>query len=145
MHAVERLDRPRWGPVSFRRIADQRGDLTVIESSLDIEFDIARVYYLYNVPVAAERAGHAHRALDQVYLALNGSFDVHLDDGSVRETVTLNRPDQGLYIRPGVWRTIDNFVESSVCFVLASALYNEDDYIRSYDDFQAYLRRKQVE
>jgi oxalate decarboxylase/phosphoglucose isomerase-like protein (cupin superfamily) len=128
----------KWERISFSRIADERGCLSVIEGGNDIDFNIARVYYLYDLPEGAERAAHAHRDLHQVYLPMSGSFDVHLTDGSTAETITLDRPNCGVLIRPGVWRRIDNFSSGAVCFVLASEVYTEEDYIRNYDEFVRY-------
>lgn len=128
----------KWNKISFPQISDERGCLSVVEGGIDIDFAIARVYYLYDLPEGAERAAHAHRQLHQVYLATSGSFDVHLTDGRVSETITLDKPNCGLLIRPGVWRRIDRFSPGAVCFVLASHLYLEEDYIRNYDDFMRY-------
>ena len=129
----------QWRLVPFKRIADERGSLTPVEGGTDIAFDIARVYYIYDVPSGSERAGHAHLALQQVYLALSGSFDVWLDNGSKIECQTLNRPDMGLYIGPGVWRDIRNFSSGAVCLVLASLPFDEADYLRTYAEFQRYI------
>jgi dTDP-4-dehydrorhamnose 3,5-epimerase-like enzyme len=118
-------------------ISDRRGNLTFVESSRQVPFDIRRVYYLYDVPGGEMRAGHAHRALQQLVIALSGSFDVLLDDGSTRRTVTLNRAHKGLLMSNSVWREISNFSSGSVCMVLASMEYDESDYIRDYDDFLA--------
>lgn len=127
-----------WRPVEFRRIADHRGNLTPVESRVDVPFAIERSYFIYDVPSGSHRAGHAHLNLQQVYLAVAGSFDVHLEDGGRRETITLNRPNVGIWIGPGVWREIDNFSSGAVCLVFASALFDEADYIREYSDFQRY-------
>jgi hypothetical protein len=118
-------------------VSDPRGSLCVAESGRDIPFEIQRVYYLYDVPSQSTRAGHAHKALHQLLIALSGSFDVHLHDGSHKETVTLNRPNRGLLIGPMQWRDIDNFSSGAVCLVLASHHYDEADYIRDFDDFLA--------
>ena len=126
---------PNWSVLPLNRIVDHRGSLAVIEGGRDIDFDIRRTYHLYDVPSGSERAGHAHKALHQLYLAPAGSFDVHLEDGAVAQTITMNRPNIGLRIRPRVWRTIDNFSSGSVCFVLASDHFSESDYVRSHDEF----------
>lgn len=118
-----------------------KGNITVIENKNLIPFDIERVYYLYDVPGGEERGGHAHKELSQLVIAASGSFDVVLDDGSTKRTVTLNRPYQGLYIVPGIWRELNNFSSGSVCLVLASRKYDETDYIRDYSDFQQYKNR----
>lgn len=131
-------DTKKWGKISFARITDERGCLSVVEGRADIDFDIARVYFLYNLAQDAVRAAHAHRELHQIYLAMSGSFNVHLTDGLVSETVTLDKPNCGLVIRPGVWRKIDKFSPGAVCLVLASDIYREEDYIRDYDEFVKY-------
>ncbi len=121
-------------------ISDPRGNLSVIESGDHVPFDIARVYYLYDVPSGSVRAGHAHLALHQLLIAVAGSFDVRLHDGVSEERVTLNRPHIGLHIGPMRWREIDNFSSGSVCLVLASTVYDEADYIRDFDTFLARAR-----
>ncbi|MDB5443571.1 MAG: fdtA [Phenylobacterium sp.] len=121
-------------------VSDPRGNLCFAESSRHLPFDIARVYFLYDVPSGSMRAGHAHLALQQLLLPLSGSFDVRLHDGRREDRVTLNRPHRGLLIRPGIWREVDNFSSGAICLVLASAHYDEADYIRDFDDFLAYAR-----
>ncbi len=121
------------------KVNDHRGNLTFVESQLHVPFDIKRVYYVYDVPGGAHRAAHAHKALHQLYIAISGSFDVHLDDGHRQRTVTLNRSHYGLYICPMVWRHIDNFSSNSVLLVLASELYDEADYIRDRAEFDRAL------
>ena len=123
------------------KISDKRGNLTFIESSNHIPFDIMRVYYLYDVVGGAERGKHAHKNLHQFVVAISGSFDVTLDDGREKKKFQLNRSYFGLYICPMMWRGIDNFSSGSVCLVLASELYDEQDYIRDYDDFIAIATR----
>lgn len=121
--------------VDLPKISDPRGNLTFIEAGRHIPFDIKRVYYLYDVPGGAERGGHAHKALHQLIIAMSGSFDVVLDDGSDKKRIHLNRSYNGLYICPMIWRELDNFSSGSVCMVLASNSYDEDDYFRDYADF----------
>lgn len=116
-------------------ISDPRGNLTYVESSRQIPFDIRRVYYLYDVPGGAHRAGHAHKTLQQVIIAVSGSFDVTLDDGKAKARFHLNRSYQGLYIAPMVWRDIDNFSSGAVCMALASDWFDEADYYRDRDMF----------
>lgn len=111
-----------------------RGNLSVIEKDC-VPFSIERVYYLYDVPSTAYRGGHAHKELLQVLLPLSGSFDVMLKDGKETKIVTLNKPNKGLLIVPGIWRELDNFSSGAVCLVLASQVYKEDDYIYDYDTF----------
>jgi hypothetical protein len=122
-------------------VADPRGNLCFAESNRHVPFDIERVYYLYDVPSGSTRAGHAHLALNQVLIAVSGSFDVKLHDGTKEEVVTLNRPNRGLHIGPSTWREIENFSSGSVCLVFASLPYDESDYIRDFADFQAFVRR----
>ena len=116
-------------------IADTRGNLTFVEGNEHIPFDIKRVYYLYDVPGGAARGGHAHKNLQQIIIALSGSFDVLLDDGVDTKTYTLNRAFQGLYLSNMVWRELDNFTSGAVCMVLASEHYDENDYYRDYEEF----------
>jgi hypothetical protein len=122
------------------RIHDPRGNLTFIEGGRHIPFTIRRVYYLYDVPGGAERGGHAHKELEQLIVAMSGSFDVILDDGHEKKRFHLNRSYFGLYICPMIWRELDNFSSGSVCMVLASNFYDEADYYRDYDQFLTALR-----
>ena len=121
--------------IELPKIHDPRGNLTFIESDEHIPFDIQRVYYLYDVPGGAERGGHAHKGLHQLIIAMSGSFDVLLDDGKEKRTFHLNRSYNGLYVCPMIWRELDNFSSGSVCMVLASNRYDEDDYYRDYANF----------
>ena len=121
--------------LEFPRVNDPRGALTFIENNQHIPFALKRVYYLYDVPGGTVRAGHSHRALQQVLIAMSGSFDVHVDDGVNRKTFRLNRSYRGLYIPSMLWREVDNFSSGSVCMSLASEFYDEADYYRSYSDF----------
>ncbi|CEG09870.1 TDP-4-oxo-6-deoxy-alpha-D-glucose-3, 4-oxoisomerase [Afipia felis] len=118
------------------KITDKRGNLTFIEGLNHIPFDIKRVYYLYDVPGGSDRGSHAHRRLHQFMISMSGSFDVLLDDGSEQKRFHLNRSYHGLYICPMMWRSLDNFSSGSVCMVLASDVYKEDDYIRDYESFR---------
>ncbi|MCM1109702.1 MAG: FdtA/QdtA family cupin domain-containing protein [Clostridium sp.] len=124
-----------------RHHSDRKGNLTVVENRRSLPIDIRRVYYLYDIPGGESRGGHAHRRLYQLIVAVSGSFTVTLDDGEVKRTFFLNRPYQGLLVVPGIWRTLDDFSSGSVCMVLASECYSEDDYIRDYDDFLKYRRQ----
>ena len=119
--------------------SDRKGNITVVENKEDIPFEVRRTYYLYDVPGGESRGGHAHRELSQLIIAASGSFTVTLDDGKVKRTFVLNRPYQGLYIVPGIWRTLDDFSTGAVCLVLASPGY-EADYIRDYDEFIKYKK-----
>lgn len=117
------------------KIEDARGNLTFVEGTRHVPFSIERAYYLYDVPSGAERGGHGHKALRQLIIALSGSFDVILKDGVADQVIQLNRPNQGLYVCPMIWRELGNFSAGSVCLVLASSLYDEDDYYRDYGDY----------
>ena len=121
--------------LSLPVVHDRRGNLTFIESSKIIPFEIKRVYYLYDVPGGAERGGHAHKQLHQLIIAMSGSFDVLLDDGKDKKKFHLNRSYNGLYVCPMIWREINNFSSGSVCMVLASTFYDEEDYYRKYSEF----------
>lgn len=128
--------------LSIPKIEDRRGNLSVIENDI-VPFDIKRVYYLYDVPSGSERGGHAHKELKEFLVALSGSFDVVLKDGEEQEIVTLNKPYEGLLINPGIWRELQNFSSGSVCLVVASEVYIEEDYIRNFDEFLEYSNDKQ--
>ncbi len=121
--------------IDLPKIQDPRGNLTFIEGGRHIPFEIRRVYYLYDVPGGSERGGHAHKELSQLIIAMSGSFDVVLDDGHAKKRVHLCRSYYGLYVCPMIWRELDNFSSGSVCMVLASNVYDEADYYRSYDEF----------
>lgn len=127
--------------LSFPKISDDRGNLTFIENQNHIPFDIKRVYYLYDVPGGEKRAGHAHKALHQIFISMSGSFDLNLDDGHERTTFHMNRSFWGVYVCPMIWRDIDNFSSGSTCMVLASEKYDESDYIRNYSDFINLLKK----
>lgn len=120
--------------ISIPKIEDRRGNLSVIENEV-LPFEMKRVYYLYDVPAGVERGGHAHKKLQQFLVALSGSFDVILNDGRKKRKVTLNKPFEGLLIKNGIWRELKNFSSGSVCLVLASDVFDEDDYIRDFDEF----------
>lgn len=126
--------------IELPQVRDPRGDLTFVEGGNHIPFNIARVYYLYNVPVDAERGGHAHRDLEQVVFALSGSFRMKIDDGQTKSEYWLRDPRKGLYISQLVWREMDSFSQGAVCMVLASHAYDEADYYRDYDDFAKAVR-----
>lgn len=129
MNKIEIIDIPK--------IEDRRGNLSVIEKDC-IPFDIKRVYYLYDVPSDAYRGGHAHKEQLELLIALSGSFNVVLDNGKNKQTITLNKPNKGLLIPTGVWRELEDFSAGSVCLVLASDEFLESDYIRDYNDFKSF-------
>jgi hypothetical protein len=124
--------------ISLSKISTPGGNITVINEQVDIPFDLSRVYYLYDVPGGESRGGHGHKELYQLVVAACGSFSVVLDDGRQKVTHHLNRPYEGLLIVPGIWRELENFSSGSICLVLASHRFDEDDYLRNYDDFVMY-------
>ena len=121
-----------------RHHSERKGNLSVVENGITLPFDVKRVYYLYDVPGGESRGSHAHKELEQLIVAASGSFRVTLDDGRTKRTFFLNRPYQGLYVKPGLWRDLDDFSSGAVCMVLASEVYKSEDYIREYEDFIAY-------
>ncbi len=127
--------------IDLPKVADIRGNLTFIEESKHIPFEIKRVYYLYDVPGGEARGGHAHKRLQQFIIAASGSFDVVLNDGFEEKRFHLNRSYYGLYLPSMIWRELDNFSSGSVCLVLASEPYDEEDYIREYETFRDCVRK----
>lgn len=128
--------------IDLPKISDPRGSLSFIEGGQHIPFDIKRVYYLYDVPGGSDRGSHAHKNLHQFIVAMSGSFDVVLDEGKEKKRFHLNRSYYGLYICPMMWRDLDNFSSGAVCMVLASAHYDEADYIRDYSEFLSIAKYK---
>lgn len=122
---------------------DRRGNLTVVENGITLPFDVKRVYYLYDVPGGENRGAHAHKELSQLIIAASGSFTVTLDDGKCKRSFFLNRPYQGLYVKPGMWRDLDDFSSGAVCMVLASEVYQKEDYIRDYQEFLEFRKSLQ--
>lgn len=118
------------------KILDERGNLSFIEGGNHIPFKIERAYLIYDVPGGEIRGGHAYQELDEFIIALSGSFDVVLDDGNEKKTFSLNRSYYGLYVPKMIWRSLENFSTNSLCMILASEKYNEDNYLRDYDDFK---------
>ena len=117
------------------------GSSTLLQNGIEVPFEIKRVYYLYDVPGGESRGAHAHKNLHQLLIAASGSFDVTLDDGQSKKTITLSRPFIGLHIKPGIWRDITNFSSGVICLVLASELYNAEDYLRDYSEFLLFKKR----
>lgn len=128
--------------ITLTRNAHENGSLSVVQNDGSFPFDIKRVYYLYDIPGDAERGGHAHRDNRSLIIAVSGCFDVTLDDGHQKRTFTLNRPYNALYVPAGLWREIQNFSSGSVCLVLTSESYSEDDYVRDYDRFLSLTATK---
>ncbi len=125
--------------IDIPKIKNPNGNIAIIENDV-IPFSIKRVYYLFDVPSSAQRGGHAHKNLNQILIALSGSFDVVLKDGNETQTITLNKPDKGLLLNNNIWRELENFSSGAVCLVLASDVFSEEDYIRNYDDFLEYIK-----
>lgn len=115
--------------------SDRKGNLSVVENGVTLPFDVKRVYYLYDIPGGESRGSHAHKDLEQLIIAASGSFKVTLDDGNNKRSFFLNRPYQGLYVKPGLWRDLEDFSSGAVCMVLASEVYIKEDYIRDYQEF----------
>lgn len=120
--------------------SDRKGNLSVVENGETLPFDVKRVYYIYDVPGGEERGAHAHKDLSQLIVAASGSFYVTLDDGKCKRTFFLNHPYQGLYVKPGIWRNLDDFSSGAVCMVLASNVYMKEDYIRDYNEFMDFRK-----
>lgn len=120
--------------IDIPKIENSLGNIAVVENN-SIPFEIKRVYYLYDIPSSAVRGGHAHKNLQQVLIAISGSFDVVLKDGNSVKKIVLNKPDKGLLINNNIWRELENFSSGAVCLVLASEVYKEEDYIRDFDEF----------
>ena len=121
--------------ITLNRNHHANGNLTAVNNGIDLPFNIERTFYIYDVPGGAERGGHSHYTCNEFIIAISGSFDVTVDDGTNQFTYTLNRPYQGLLVVPGIWRTLQNFSSGSVCLALASHHFDEDDYVREYSDF----------
>jgi len=128
--------------IDLPKMHDPRGNLSFVEGGVQVPFDIKRVYYLYDVPGGATRAGHGHKKLEQLIIAMSGSFDVKIDDGENKYTYNLNRSYIGLYLSSMMWREIDNFSSGAVCMVLASDYFDEGDYYREYAEFLTAVREE---
>jgi mannose-6-phosphate isomerase-like protein (cupin superfamily) len=136
--------KPHW--IQFPQLKEIRGSLSFIEFPSHIPFDIKRIYYIYDVPGGESRGAHAHKDLEQVFIAMSGGFQITLDDGlSYKESFYLTRPDQGLYVPKGLWRDLGQFTSGAMCLVLASQIYQKEDYIRDYTDFLAYKKASGLE
>ena len=125
--------------ITLSKIHDRKGNLTSIENTIEIPFDVKRVFYLYDIPGGESRGAHAHKECHQFLVAASGAYEVLLNDGKTQRTVFLNRPNVGLHIPPGIWASEINFSSGAICLVLASHTYNEEDYIRDYNEYKNYL------
>ena len=128
--------------VQLPKIHHANGNLTVVQHHEQVQFDIARVYYVYDVPAGADRGGHSHKECYELLVAATGSFEVVVDDGFNKRRFSLNRPDQALLIVPGIWRTLHNFSSVAVCLVIDSHRYDENDYVREYEQFMSMVKQK---
>jgi hypothetical protein len=124
----------------LNKIHNRAGNITIVEGQKKVPFDVKRVYYLYDIPGGEARGGHAHKELYQLIVAASGSYNVLLDDGKIKKIVTLNRPDYGLMVVPGIWRELIDFSSGAICLVLASQKYDAQDYIRDYNEFQSFKK-----
>ncbi|WP_300673890.1 FdtA/QdtA family cupin domain-containing protein [Soonwooa sp.] len=122
--------------ITLKKIKDRKGNLTAIENDTDVPFSVKRIFYLYDIPGGESRGAHAHKECHQFLIAASGAFDVLLDDGKVQRTISLNMPNVGLHIPPGIWASEINFSSGAICLVLASHSYKEEDYVRNYEDFK---------
>ena len=130
--------------LSFPKISSEHGSISFIENIKHIPFEIQRIYYLYDLPEHASRGAHGHKNLQQLIIALSGAFNFTVDDGFEKKTFRLSSPNQGLYIPPGIWRDLNNFEANSVCLVLASELYSEEDYFRDYTNFLNFAHMQKI-
>ena len=124
----------------LNKIHNRAGNITIVEGNENVPFDVKRIYYLYDIPGGEDRGGHAHKELRQLIVAASGSFNILLDDGQNKKIVTLNRPDYGLLVVPGIWRELMEFSSGAVCLVLASEGYDEEDYLRDYKTYLTYKK-----
>ena len=134
------MDNKHFSIIDLPKIFDPRGNLTVAEGNKNVPFSVRRVYWTYDVPSGESRGGHAHRHCREIIIAISGSFTVTLDNGVERKAFHLNHPWQGLLVETDVWRTLDDFSSGAVCLVLASDPFEEEDYIRDYDEYLAHMR-----
>lgn len=139
---MKKIDGEKPHIIQLSHFLDHRGNLSVVESMKSIPFDIKRVFWINDVPAGRGRGGHAHRWQSMLIVAASGSFSVILDDGESSETFVLDSPSEGLLVTPGIWNILENFSENAVCMVFASDFYDEEEYIREYDDFREFIARK---
>jgi len=124
--------------IDLPKVKNRAGNITALSSGIECPFEIKRVYYLYDIPAGEERGGHAHRDLEQYIIAASGSFSIKLTDGNKAKEITLNRPDRAVHLVPGIWRELIDFSSGSICLVIASRHYDENDYIRSLEEFAIF-------
>lgn len=124
--------------IYFPKLEDPRGNLSFIEENSQIPFEIKRVYWIYDVPGGEMRGGHTFKEQKEIIIALSGSFDVLIDDGIEKKTISLNRSYYGLFVPPGLWRQMLNFSTNSLALVLSSTHYNPEDYIHDYNEFKIF-------
>ena len=126
--------------IKINKINFRKGNISVIEGNTDIPFEIKRIFYIYDIPGGESRGAHAHKECYQLIIAVSGSFDVMADDGNSKNKFVLNQPYYGLIVPPGIWVAEENFSSGAVCLVLTSHFYDEEDYIRDYDQYMQYRR-----
>ena len=131
--------------ITLNKHHHENGNLTVVENGKELPFDISRIYYIYDVPGGAERGGHSHKECASLIVAVSGSFNVELSDGITKHVFTLNRPNIGLYIAPGIWRELNNFSSGSVALSIASHKYTPEDYVYDYNEFIELTASKRIE
>ena len=141
-HAASRVSECRL--ITLDKHHHANGNLTVVQNGTSIPFDIARTFYLYDIPAGESRGGHSHHSLKQFLVAISGCFDVTVDDGVQQKTFTLKRPFEGLLVEPGIWSVLSNFSAGAVCLCLASEPFDGSDYVRNYDDFLSLTKNKRV-
>lgn len=125
--------------IELPRLQNRAGNITPVNNNQEIPFDVKRVFYIYDIPGGEDRGAHAHKACHQLLIAASGSFEIELNDGTIKRTVTLNRPYYGLHIPPGIWAAEKGFSSGAICLVLTSHAYDPEDYIRSYENFIAHI------
>lgn len=132
----DNIDLSKVHELDLPKILDERGNLSFIEYPSHVPFEMKRVYWIYDVPGGEKRGGHAYKNLNEVIIAISGSFDVEVDTGMEIKRFSLNRSYKAVYIPKMVWRSLSNFSTNALCLILASDEYSSDDYIRDYDEFK---------
>lgn len=127
--------------IHLPKIHSRQGNITPVQNNVNIPFEVKRIYYLYDIPGGESRGGHGHKELESLIIAVSGSFDVTIDDGFNKKTIQLNRPYLGLNLKPGMWRDISSFSSGAICLVLASQIFDKDDYLRDYDEYINFKKR----